>query len=188
MIAFHDGPTKIFRWEQRLHAPRSGPLMVAEPGRAQGVGLPRRNNSTGRSRESWYFRAGRFAPCVRTAIPHLHFAPVGVPPGQPQTRFRRVQAQLPSPFRRHATLLANFCLLRPHLQVPSDIARERRGPSAGDGLGNRGTIRAGILCREREHGGTQAVSRRSGSPRWARSEGPKVLLQQNPANRGIFRR
>ena len=37
MIAFHDGPTKIFRWEQRLHAPRSGPLMVAEPGRAQGV-------------------------------------------------------------------------------------------------------------------------------------------------------
>ena len=54
--------------------------------------------------------------------------------------------------------------------------RKRRGPSAGDGLGNRGAIRAGLLCRDREHGGTQAVSRRSGSPREAQSEGPKVLL------------
>ena len=33
-----------------------------------------------------------------------------------------------------------------------------------------------FLCRDREHGGTQAVSRRSGSPREARNEGPKVLL------------
>ena len=32
---------------------------------------------------------------------------------------------------------------------------------------------------DREHGGTQAVSRRTGSPREARSEGPKVLFQQN---------
>jgi hypothetical protein len=59
---------------------------------------------------------------------------------------------------------------------PERHCRERRGPSAGDGLGNRGAIRAGLLCRDREHGGTQAVSRRSGSPREAQSEGPKVLL------------
>jgi len=31
-------------------------------------------------------------------------------------------------------------------------------------------------CTEREHGGTQAVSHRSGSPREARREGPNVLL------------
>ncbi|MGH7424459.1 MAG: hypothetical protein ACREJ1_12390, partial [Candidatus Methylomirabilales bacterium] len=36
-----------------------------------------------------------------------------------------------------------------------------------------------IHCTEREHGGTQAVSRHSGSPREARSEGPKVLWRQN---------
>ena len=54
--------------------------------------------------------------------------------------------------------------------------RKRWGPSAGDGLGNRGTIRGLPVCRDREHGGTQAVSRRSGSPREPRSEGPKVLL------------
>ena len=58
---------------------------------------------------------------------------------------------------------------------PERHCRERRGPPAGDGLGNRGAIRAGLRCRDREHGGTQAVSRRSGSPREARSEGPKVL-------------
>ena len=58
---------------------------------------------------------------------------------------------------------------------PERHCRKRRGPSAGDGLGNRGTIRAGLLCTDREHGGTQAVSRRSGSPREAWSEGPRVL-------------
>jgi len=55
---------------------------------------------------------------------------------------------------------------------PERHCRERRGPSAGDGLGNRGAIRAGLLCRDREHGGTQTVSRRPGSPREARREGP----------------
>jgi len=58
---------------------------------------------------------------------------------------------------------------------PERHCRERRGPSAGDGLGNRGAIRGLPVCRDREHGGTQAVSRRLGSPREARSEGPKVL-------------
>jgi hypothetical protein len=58
---------------------------------------------------------------------------------------------------------------------PERHCRERRGPSAGDGLGNRGAIRAGLLCTDREHGGTQAVSRRSGSAREAWSEGSKVL-------------
>ena len=37
MIAFHDGPTKIFRWEQRLHTNRSRLLMAAASGRTQGV-------------------------------------------------------------------------------------------------------------------------------------------------------
>ncbi len=54
--------------------------------------------------------------------------------------------------------------------------RKRRGPSAGDGLGNRGAIRGLPISRDREHGGTQAVSRRTGSPREPRSEGPKVRL------------
>src|SRR3990170_4822021 len=56
--------------------------------------------------------------------------------------------------------------------------RKRRGPSAGGGLGNRGAIRARLPCTDREHGGTQAVSRRRGSPREPRSEGPRVLLEQ----------
>ena len=55
---------------------------------------------------------------------------------------------------------------------PERHCRERRGPSAGDGLGNRGAIRASSRCTDREHGGTQAVSRRPGSPREARREGP----------------
>jgi hypothetical protein len=37
-----------------------------------------------------------------------------------------------------------------------------------------------LSCTEREHGGTQAVSRRTGSPREARSEGPNVLLPSIP--------
>ena len=60
---------------------------------------------------------------------------------------------------------------------PKRHCRERRGPSAGDGLGNRGAIRASSRCTDREHGGTQAVSRRPGSPREAWSEGPRVLLE-----------
>jgi len=55
--------------------------------------------------------------------------------------------------------------------------RKRRGPSAGDGLGNRGAIRASSRFTDREHGGTQIVSRRPGSPREPRSEGPRVLLE-----------
>jgi len=35
--------------------------------------------------------------------------------------------------------------------------RKRWGPSAGDGLGNRGAIRARLRCTDREHGGTRAV-------------------------------
>jgi hypothetical protein len=54
---------------------------------------------------------------------------------------------------------------------PERHCRKRRGPSAGGGLGNRGAAHA-FLCIGREHGGTQAVSPRSGSPREARREGP----------------
>jgi hypothetical protein len=55
------------------------------------------------------------------------------------------------------------------------------GPPACGGLGNRGAAHAS-LCMGREHGGTQAVSRRSGSPREAESEGPKVQLLPSPGN------
>ncbi len=89
--------------------------------------------------------------CIRTAIPHLHFAPVAGPgrpgPGarsgisDPKTRFRRVQAQLPSPLRRYLTLLANFAFL-------------------------------GSICESRATlPGVRRPSDRSGSPREARSEG-----------------
>src|SRR3989304_1108300 len=54
--------------------------------------------------------------------------------------------------------------------------RKRRGPPAGDGLGNRGAIRARLRCTDREHGGTRAVSRRTGSPREPRSGGPRGRL------------
>jgi hypothetical protein len=71
---------------------------------------------------------------------------------------------------------------------PERPCRKRRGPSAGDDLGNRGAIRARFPCTEREHGGTQAVSHRPGSPREAWSEGPRVLLPQHQPPRGILRR
>ncbi|MCI0407193.1 MAG: hypothetical protein L0191_01300, partial [Acidobacteria bacterium] len=45
-----------------------------------------------------------------------------------------------------------------------------------------------FLCTDREHGGTRAVSRRIGSPREPRSEGPKALLQQNQHPVEFFRR
>ena len=65
---------------------------------------------------------------------------------------------------------------------PERHCRERRGPSAGDGLGNRGATRARLPCMEREHGGTRAVSRRSGSPREARREGPTRAAVSSPGN------
>jgi len=66
---------------------------------------------------------------------------------------------------------------------PERHCRERRGPPASDGLGNRGAIRASGLCTEREHGGTQAVSRRAGSPREARSEGRGGAAFSFPSDR-----
>ena len=63
--------------------PCAGPRMVPGSGRTRGVGLPRRNNSRGCCGETWYFRAGRFVSCRRTAIPHLHYAPVGGSPWPP---------------------------------------------------------------------------------------------------------
>jgi hypothetical protein len=54
---------------------------------------------------------------------------------------------------------------------PERHCREWRGPSAGDGLGNRGAIRGLPVCKDREHGGTRAASRRTGSPREARARG-----------------
>jgi len=107
-------------------------------------------------------------------------------PGRPQTRFRRVQAQLPSPSRRTPA-----CLLRQRLQAPGDIGGSGGVPPAGDGLGNRGAIRARLGCTDREHGGTQDVSPRTGSPREPQSQGPRVLLlfvadasQMSPASEG----
>jgi len=61
------------------------------------------------------------------------------------------------------------------------------GPPACGGLGNRGAAHAS-LCMGREHGGTQAVSRRSGSPREAWSEGPKVLPLRKLLTGGILGR
>ncbi|MFQ5961275.1 MAG: hypothetical protein ACE5MG_07745, partial [Candidatus Methylomirabilales bacterium] len=51
------------------HLPRSGPLMAAEPGRARRVGLPRRNNSTGRCGGTLYFRAELFIPATGRPSP-----------------------------------------------------------------------------------------------------------------------
>ncbi len=113
-------------------APRSRPLCVAVPRRARGVGLPRRNNSTDRSRESRYFRAGRFAPASGRPSPTSTSLRWEVPPGRPQTRFRRVQAQLPSPLRRYLTLLANFAYLGSVCESRATL------PGAAGPLGGRG--------------------------------------------------
>ncbi len=149
-------------------------------GRARRVGLPRRNNSTGRSGETWYFHAGRFAmaagrpsptctafsECLRRRKP----GSAGSRPTSPRPSVWPYAADVGCPPRfLLSTTPGSTCRSRP-------TCRERRGPSAGDGLGNRGAIRAHVLCTDREHGGTQAVSHRPGSPREARREGPNVLL------------
>jgi len=172
MIAFHDDPAKIFQWE-RKSAPPARPSLRASrgdrDGRARGVGLPRRNNSMGCWGGTPYFRAGRVMG-QQDGHPRLRCAPAAgprptanqVPPGP---------GPAPLALPKRPVLLAEAAP-----EGPERHCRERRGPSAGDGLGNRGAIRAGPLCRDREHGGTQAVSRPSGSPREAWREGPKVLL------------
>ena len=71
--------------------------------------------------------------------------------------------------------------LKQHLQVPSDIAGSGGAPRQATAWEAEARIHAGLLCRDREHGGTQAVSRRAGSPREARSEGPKVLSPPSPS-------
>jgi len=87
------------------------------------------------------------------------------------------------------------CLPRQHPPGPERHWRERRGLSAGDGLGNRGVIRARLPCTDREHGGTRAVSRRSGSPRdrrvpgscgEARSEGRAGAVRKRGTHRKMF--
>ncbi len=122
------------------------------------VGLVQRRSSA--PSESW---GSRTATPTRAALRRRD-------PGRTQTRLRRVQARLPSPSQRHPSC---FCRAAP--AGLERHCREQRGPSASDGLGNRGEIRARFPCTDREHGGTQVVSRRSGSPREARSEEPKVL-------------
>src|SRR3990172_5265552 len=47
-------------------------------------------------------------------------------------------------------------------RVRATPERERRGPPPAGGTGNRGAIRAPVLCTEREHGGTRAARRRKG--------------------------
>ena len=144
--------------------------MLAEPGRARGVGLPRRNNSTGRSRETRYFRAGRFELAAGRPPPPALRSGGGTPAARkPGSAGSRPSSPRPPEDTR---------LSKAAPAGPERPCRERRGPPAGDGLGNRGAIRARLLCMNREHGGTQAVSRRPGSPREARREGPKVLVQQ----------
>jgi len=63
--------------------------------------------------------------------PYLRSAPVRKP-SDPQTRFRRVQAQLPSPSRRHPILLANL-VRRQHLEGPSDLAGSGGAPRQATG-------------------------------------------------------
>ncbi len=155
-----------------------GLTIAVGPGRARGVGLPRRKISRVGLALALY-SAPNDPWCNRTATP-TYASLRRRDPGRTQTRFRRVQAQLPSPSRRHPTLLATltltlrtqFCFRWAAPEGPERHCRERRGPSTGDGQGNRGASRARLLCTDREHGGTLAVSRRTGSPREARSEGP----------------
>ena len=132
------------------------------------MGLPRRNNSMGRSGAASYFRAERIVG-QQDGHPHLRSAPAAGP-RPPANQVPPGPGPAPLALPKTPVLLAWAAPARPERHC-----RERRGPPAGDGLGNRGAIRAGLRCRDREHGGTQAVSRRSGSPREARSEGPKVL-------------
>jgi hypothetical protein len=150
--------------------PSLPPPLVAQSGRPRGVGLPRRNNSTGRSGATSYFRAERIVG-HQDGHPHLRCAPAA---GPRPTANQVPPGPGPSPlaFPKTPVVLAEAAPAGPERHW-----RKRRGPSAGDGVGNRGAIRGRLPCTDREHGGTQAVSRRTGSPREPWSEGPRVLLQ-----------
>ncbi|MGH7350772.1 MAG: hypothetical protein ACREJJ_00180, partial [Candidatus Methylomirabilales bacterium] len=62
-----------------------------------------------------------------------------------------------------------------HVQALSDIGGSGGVPRQATAWETEARSVPGFL----EQGGTQAVSRRSGSPREPRSEGPKVLFEQN---------
>src|SRR3990172_5887909 len=68
---------KIPRGADSVATAPSAPL-VAQSGRARGVGLPRRNNSTGRSGATSYFRAPRIVG-QQDGHPHLRSAPAAGP-------------------------------------------------------------------------------------------------------------
>jgi hypothetical protein len=91
------------------------------------------------------------------------------------TRWPRVPAdERDDPSSASRTPIVSFLPAAP--ASPERHCRERRGPPACGGLGSRGAIRARLPCRDREHGGTQAASRRTGSARKAWSEGLKARL------------
>jgi hypothetical protein len=146
----------------------SAPL-VAQSGRARGVGLPRRNNSMGWSGATLSFRAARLVR-QQDGHPHLRSAPAAGP-RPPANQVPPGPGPAPLALPKSPVLLACAASVGPERHW-----RKRRGPPASDGLGNRGAIRARLRCKDREHGGTRAVSRRTGSPREPRSEGPRVLL------------
>ncbi len=139
-------------WQQALQAPRSAPMMVTNSGRARRVGLPRRKNSMSRCGESPYFHVEHIMghqdghPHLRSALRKL---------SEPQTRFRRVQAQLPSPSPRDSIPPRNFILFFGSTCRPRPTSPEVRSPSD-----------------------------RSGSLREAWSEGPKVLHSSGTGERG----
>ncbi len=115
-------------------------LLVARSGRARRVGLTRRNNSTGRSGATLYFRAERVV-WQQDGHPHLRSAPAAgprptanqVPPGP---------GPAPLALPKGPVVLAWAAPAGPERHC-----RERRGPSAGGGPGNRGAIRAHFFAR-----------------------------------------
>ncbi len=84
------------------------------------------------------------------------------------------------PLPRLRGLVYCFLTRGQHVEVPSDM------PGAAGPLGGRrpGKPRRDpclfSFCTDREHGGTQGVSRRPGSPRKARSAGPNGLPSSLP--------
>ncbi len=92
------------------------------------MGLPRRNNSSGRYSENWYFRASRVEQASRRPSPTCTSFRRAGPPGRTQTRFRRVQAHLPSPFRGTPDPPREFYFRRQHVHAPSDIAGSGGAP------------------------------------------------------------
>ena len=130
--------------------------LVAQSGRARGMGLPRRNNSMGGSGATSYFRAQRIVG-HQDGHPHLRCAPAAGPrPAANQVPPGPGPAPLALPKTPVLLLSGSTCRLRATLREMSDAARltPRSSPLAATLIGGLrpGSLRVHAPCKETGHG------------------------------------